>query len=165
MRDMRDALGALGPVDGQNPELNNLTCSLTYCDPGDIVFLTSDGISDNFDPVVGKFAIPRKEKETKNSVKESQSAERPKSQSIERPDPVKGTKEQPNGVEESQGEGSKSQNVAREPQNSGHGRRNGERHHASQKPSQQQQRGRARRPHQGIKEQPVGPGRGGKQVR
>ncbi len=28
--------------------------------PGDIVFLTSDGISDNFDPVVGKFCIPRK---------------------------------------------------------------------------------------------------------
>lgn len=29
MRDMRDALGALGPVDGQNPELGNLTCSMT----------------------------------------------------------------------------------------------------------------------------------------
>jgi hypothetical protein len=27
---------------------------------GDIVFLTSDGISDNFDPVVGKFCVPRK---------------------------------------------------------------------------------------------------------
>ena len=25
-RDMRDALGALGPVDGVNPELSNLTC-------------------------------------------------------------------------------------------------------------------------------------------
>ncbi|XP_076060120.1 uncharacterized protein LOC143036532 [Oratosquilla oratoria] len=76
MRDMRDALGALGPVDGQNPELNNLTCSLTYCDPGDIVFLTSDGISDNFDPVVGKFAVPKKtererEREQKNSAKEA----------------------------------------------------------------------------------------------
>ena len=53
MRDMRDALGALGPVDGQNPELNNLTCSMTYVEEGDLVFLTSDGISDNFDPVVG----------------------------------------------------------------------------------------------------------------
>ena len=60
MRDMRDALGALGPVDGQNPELNNLTCSLTIIDEGDIVFLTSDGISDNFDPVVGKFVVARK---------------------------------------------------------------------------------------------------------
>ncbi|CAG2068198.1 unnamed protein product, partial [Timema podura] len=57
MRDMRDALGALGPVDGQNPELNNLTCSLTEVENGDIVFLTSDGVSDNFDPVVGKFAV------------------------------------------------------------------------------------------------------------
>ncbi|XP_069694650.1 PP2C-like domain-containing protein CG9801 isoform X2 [Periplaneta americana] len=57
MRDMRDALGALGPVDGQNPELNNLTCSMTEVEPGDIVFITSDGVSDNFDPVVGKFAV------------------------------------------------------------------------------------------------------------
>lgn len=56
MRDMRDALGALGPVDGNKPELGNLTLSMTIVEPGDIVFLTSDGISDNFDPVVGKFA-------------------------------------------------------------------------------------------------------------
>lgn len=54
---MRDALGALGPVDGCNPELNNLTLSMTEVEKGDIVFLTSDGISDNFDPVVGKFAV------------------------------------------------------------------------------------------------------------
>ncbi|XP_014278663.1 PP2C-like domain-containing protein CG9801 [Halyomorpha halys] len=56
MRDMRDALGALGPVDGTNPELANLTCAMTEVDPGDIVFVTSDGVSDNLDPVVGKFA-------------------------------------------------------------------------------------------------------------
>lgn len=56
MRDMRDALGALGPVDGNKPELGNLTLSMTIVEAGDIVFLTSDGISDNFDPVVGKFA-------------------------------------------------------------------------------------------------------------
>ena len=56
MRDMRDALGALGPVDGTNPELANLTCAMTEVDQGDIVFVTSDGISDNLDPVVGKFA-------------------------------------------------------------------------------------------------------------
>lgn len=55
-RDMRDALGALGPVDGNKPELSNLTLSLTIVEKGDIVYLTSDGISDNFDPVVGKFA-------------------------------------------------------------------------------------------------------------
>lgn len=60
MRDMRDALGALGPVDGQNPELNNLTCSMTVIEEGDIVFLTSDGVSDNFDPVVGKFVVAKK---------------------------------------------------------------------------------------------------------
>ena len=53
-------LGALGPVDGINPELSNLTCSMTYVEPGDIVFLTSDGISDNFDPVVGKFCVPKR---------------------------------------------------------------------------------------------------------
>uniref|UniRef100_A0A1W7R9W3 PP2C-like domain-containing protein CG9801 n=1 Tax=Hadrurus spadix TaxID=141984 RepID=A0A1W7R9W3_9SCOR len=58
-RDMRDALGALGPVDGQNPELNNLTVAMTFVDEGDVVFLTSDGISDNFDPVVGKFAVTK----------------------------------------------------------------------------------------------------------
>uniref|UniRef100_A0A224XBK7 Putative serine/threonine protein phosphatase signal transduction mechanism n=1 Tax=Panstrongylus lignarius TaxID=156445 RepID=A0A224XBK7_9HEMI len=55
MRDMRDALGALGPVDGTNPELANLTCAMTEVEPGDIVFITSDGVSDNLDPVVGKF--------------------------------------------------------------------------------------------------------------
>lgn len=59
---MRDALGALGPVDGQNPELNNLTMAMSVIEPGDIVFLASDGVSDNFDPVVGKFTIPKKEK-------------------------------------------------------------------------------------------------------
>jgi hypothetical protein len=53
---MRDALGALGPVDGNKPELSNLTLSMTIVEKGDIVFLTSDGVSDNFDPVVGKFA-------------------------------------------------------------------------------------------------------------
>lgn len=58
MRDMRDALGALGPVNGENPEMNNLTLSLTNLVKDDIVFLTSDGVSDNFDPVVGKFAEP-----------------------------------------------------------------------------------------------------------
>ncbi|KFM64105.1 PP2C-like domain-containing protein, partial [Stegodyphus mimosarum] len=60
MRDMRDALGALGPVDGINPELSNLTVAMSELEAEDIVFLASDGISDNFDPVVGKFAIPRK---------------------------------------------------------------------------------------------------------
>jgi hypothetical protein len=60
MRDMRDALGALGPVDGYNPELGNLTVAMTLVERGDIVFITSDGVSDNFDPVVGKFALARR---------------------------------------------------------------------------------------------------------
>jgi len=68
-RDMRDALGALGPVDGVNPELSNLTCSITEVLPGDIVFLTSDGISDNFDPVVGKFCVPKKPERTNSRKK------------------------------------------------------------------------------------------------
>ena len=59
-RDIRDAGGAIGPVDGQNPELHNLTCSVTFCNHGDIVFLTTDGISDNFDPVVTKIALAQK---------------------------------------------------------------------------------------------------------
>lgn len=79
-RDMRDALGALGPVDGVNPELSNLTCSMTYVQPGDIVFLTSDGISDNFDPVVGKFCIPRKTERTSASRNKSQKTDNQVSQ-------------------------------------------------------------------------------------
>ncbi|XP_025081235.1 uncharacterized protein LOC112556438 isoform X2 [Pomacea canaliculata] len=59
-RDIRDAGGALGPVDGQNPELHNLAFSMTFCNVGDIVFLTTDGVSDNFDPVVTKIALPQK---------------------------------------------------------------------------------------------------------
>ncbi len=59
-RDIRDAGGALGPVNGQDPELNNLTCSMTVVDPGDIIYLTTDGISDNFDPVVTKIAVPKR---------------------------------------------------------------------------------------------------------
>lgn len=71
MRDMRDALGALGPVNGSNqPEMSNFTLSFTTIEDGDIVFLTSDGVSDNFDPVVGKFAeavIIRQDEEQSSS--------------------------------------------------------------------------------------------------
>lgn len=63
---MRDALGALGPVDGNKPELSNLTLSMAIVEKGDIVYLTSDGVSDNFDPVVGKFAEVESE-ETQNT--------------------------------------------------------------------------------------------------
>lgn len=60
---MRDAGGALGPVDGRNPQLHNLTCSMTFVEDGDLVFITSDGISDNFDPVVGKFCVIKRPRE------------------------------------------------------------------------------------------------------
>jgi len=58
-RDIRDAGGALGPArNGCDPELHNLTLSMTLVDTTDVVLLTSDGISDNFDPVVTKIACP-----------------------------------------------------------------------------------------------------------
>lgn len=53
-RDMRSPGGSLGPSDGYNPDLSNLTFSFTLVNSGDVVFLTSDGVSDNFDPVVSK---------------------------------------------------------------------------------------------------------------
>lgn len=68
-RDMRDAGGAVGPVNGDQPYLVNLTFSVTTCEPGDVIFLTTDGISDNFDPVVTKIAVPgRKDSLTLSSV-------------------------------------------------------------------------------------------------
>lgn len=51
-RDMRDSGGCLGANVGTNPDLSNLLCCFTHLSEGDIVFLTSDGISDNFDPVI-----------------------------------------------------------------------------------------------------------------
>ncbi|XP_035828462.1 PP2C-like domain-containing protein CG9801, partial [Aplysia californica] len=69
-RDIRDAGGAIGPVDGQNPELHNLTCSVTFCHHGDIVFLTTDGISDNFDPVVTKIALPQRANDSNFNTRE-----------------------------------------------------------------------------------------------
>lgn len=60
VRDMRLSGGALGPADGVNPDLGNLTLSYTQLEDNDIVFLSSDGISDNFDPVIGRFRTFRK---------------------------------------------------------------------------------------------------------
>lgn len=59
VRDIRDAGGALGPVDGTNPELHNMTYGLSFVNSGDIAFLTTDGISDNYDPVVTKIAVAK----------------------------------------------------------------------------------------------------------
>ena len=55
-RDVRKDGGALGPCDGYRPNLGNLTCSFTFVEPEDIVFATTDGVSDNFNPVVLKHA-------------------------------------------------------------------------------------------------------------
>lgn len=67
-RDMRDALGALGPVDGINPELSNLTLSITILQRGDIVLIASDGLTDNFDPNVCKFSTNLPESKKKTNV-------------------------------------------------------------------------------------------------
>ena len=61
VRDMRNSGGALGPADGYNPDLSNLTCSFIIIEKGDLVFLCSDGISDNFDPVIAKHTPPKME--------------------------------------------------------------------------------------------------------
>lgn len=55
-RDMKQAGGCIGPLVGDEPDLSNLTCSFTFLEEGDIVFLTSDGITDNFDPKVLKIS-------------------------------------------------------------------------------------------------------------
>ena len=47
-RDMRMAGGTLGPSFGSKPDLENLTVAFMTVYEGDIVFCTSDGISDNF---------------------------------------------------------------------------------------------------------------------
>ena len=47
-RDMRMAGGVLGPSYGSRPDLSNLTVSYLPVYEGDIVFSTSDGVSDNF---------------------------------------------------------------------------------------------------------------------
>ncbi|KAI6172365.1 Protein phosphatase 2C (PP2C)-like domain-containing protein [Aphelenchoides besseyi] len=93
-RNMRDAGGALGPVDGRNAQLHNLTCSMTFVETGDMVFITSDGVSDNFDPVVGKFCIIKR---NENDEKENDdgSPTIPNSASAKQ---LHKTKSMPNGV-------------------------------------------------------------------
>lgn len=51
-RDMRLPGGALGMTLDEQADLENLTYSLMEIDQDDFVFLTTDGISDNFDPCV-----------------------------------------------------------------------------------------------------------------
>ncbi|XP_018330871.1 PP2C-like domain-containing protein CG9801 isoform X2 [Agrilus planipennis] len=76
-RDMRDALGALGPVDGINPELSNLTLSITTLQKGDLIFVASDGLTDNFDPIVCKFAVNTKTSDASKTKKHAGNDPRP----------------------------------------------------------------------------------------
>ncbi|KAG1677721.1 hypothetical protein FOA52_001033 [Chlamydomonas sp. UWO 241] len=55
-RDPRWTPGALGYAIGEEPDLDNLVCSVSLLDEGDVVFLTSDGVADNFDPFLLKMA-------------------------------------------------------------------------------------------------------------
>lgn len=55
-RDPRWTPGALGYASGEEPDLSNMTCSVTLLNHGDLVFLTSDGVADNFDPFLLKLA-------------------------------------------------------------------------------------------------------------
>ena len=63
-------------MDGLKPELENLTCSLTLVEAGDVVFITSDGVSDNFDPVVGKFVMAVDQNAAKQAQNAAKEAER-----------------------------------------------------------------------------------------
>ena len=51
-RNMSDCGGVLGPGNGADPDFANLTFAYTTVSAGDHVFITSDGISDNFHPGV-----------------------------------------------------------------------------------------------------------------
>lgn len=57
-RDMRNCGGCLGPHIGTEPDVENMFCVFSPVEVNDIVFLTTDGVSDNFDPVVRKQALP-----------------------------------------------------------------------------------------------------------
>lgn len=49
---------------------------MTFVEKGDLVFITSDGISDNFDPVVGKFCSIRRPREEEEEIEISESIEK-----------------------------------------------------------------------------------------
>ncbi|XP_071799806.1 PP2C-like domain-containing protein CG9801 [Asterias amurensis] len=70
-RNIRFCDGALGPCVGEEPDLTNLTFSYTTAEEGDIVFLTSDGVSDNFDPVIARKAVANTDFKSRKSRAES----------------------------------------------------------------------------------------------
>ena len=50
-KDALDYGGCLGPSIGDDPDLSNLLCCYATVSDDDVIFLTTDGISNNFDPV------------------------------------------------------------------------------------------------------------------
>lgn len=57
-RNQSDSGGCLGADFGDHPDLTNLHCCYAPLTDNDIVFLASDGVSDNFDPVTLRQAVP-----------------------------------------------------------------------------------------------------------
>lgn len=57
-RQQWDSGGCLGANIGDHPDLTNLRCCFAPLAEHDIVFLSSDGVSDNFDPVTLREAVP-----------------------------------------------------------------------------------------------------------
>ena len=66
-RNLRDAGGCLGSDVGDHPDLTNLFCCFAPVSEQDMVFLSSDGISDNFDPVTLRQAVPESSDVTQSS--------------------------------------------------------------------------------------------------
>jgi len=56
-RNPRDSGGCLGADLGDHPDLSNLCCCFVPLSENDIVFVVSDGVSDNFDPVCLREAV------------------------------------------------------------------------------------------------------------
>jgi serine/threonine protein phosphatase PrpC len=63
-RNLRDAGGCLGADVGDHPDLTNLFCCFAPVAEQDLVFLSSDGVSDNFDPVTLRQALPESSEHT-----------------------------------------------------------------------------------------------------
>lgn len=67
-RDMRNVGGALGHVYGIKPDVSNLNYSVMYIRENDIVFLVSDGVSDNLDPCVSQTARKKSTDKIPNEI-------------------------------------------------------------------------------------------------
>ena len=66
-RNLRDAGGCLGADMGDHPDLTNLFCCFAPVSEHDLVFLSSDGVSDNFDPVTLRQALQDSSEMTQSS--------------------------------------------------------------------------------------------------